>query len=264
MDNRHQLVAQYVKPGLNLAEIERSCHNLTLFRRERNSLLYKLSETQYLAVYSFGAMVTVDVCGDDLAHYVGLVASGGETDDVITVNNAVSDDYELIVDPDQPETVEFSQVRIRAFDVEKLLIIFRVLAQSVAIDFLERQVGEHLQKFERMNLSLSTHGRVMVKPKEVMKAVGSSGAMMNFIIGKLSLLDKPDMTWEDKEAETLFHGLRRMYELDDRFEALRFKISFVQESSGRILDILDARHASFLEWIIIGLFVLDIAILFIE
>lgn len=264
MDKTHSCAAHYIKPGLNLAKIEEACHELTLYRRERNCLIYKLSETQFLAVYSFGVLVTFDVRDKkSRAHYIKLVSKGGEVDDVISVENALTDDYDLVVDADQPDTVEFNQVRLREFNLEKIFIVMHVLAQSVAIDFLERQVDEHLQKFEKMNLSLSRHGRVDVSAREVMKAIGASGSMMNFVIGKLSLLDKPDIAWDDREAESLFMNMRKMYELADRFEALQFKLNFIQESSGTLLEILQHKKANFLEWIIIALFVFEIVYAFV-
>jgi uncharacterized Rmd1/YagE family protein len=263
MEKIHSCSAHYIKVGLNLAKIEVACHELTLYRRERNCLIYKLSETQFLAVYSFGVLVTFDVHDKkNNAHYIRLVSRGGEVDDAISVENALTDNYDLLIDPDQPDTVEFNQVRLHEFNLEKVFIVMHVLAQSVAIDFMERQVEEHLQKFEKMNLSLSRRGRVEVPASEVMKVIGASGSMMNFVIGKLSLLDKPDIAWDDREAESLFMNMRKMYELADRFEALQFKFTFIQESSGRLLDILQHKHANFLEWIIILLFVLDIFVAF--
>ena len=141
MNTSHSCAAHYIKPGLNLAKIEAACHELALYRRERNCLIYKLSETQFLAVYSFGVLVTFDVRDKkSRAHYIKLVSKGGEVDDTISVENALTDDYDLLIDEEQPDTVEFNQVRLHDFNLEKVFIVMHVLAQSVAIDFLERRL----------------------------------------------------------------------------------------------------------------------------
>lgn len=265
MANKHQVIAHYVKQGLNLARVEQQCRELNLYRKERNTLVYRLSETQYLAVYSFGAMVTYDVRDHkDRVRYMKMILRGGDGDGAITVENALTDDYDVIIGEDQADAVEFDQVRLRGFSLEKLLIIFHVLAQSVAIDFLERQVEESLVKFDKMNVALSHRGRVEAAPKEIMKTIGASGSTMNFVIGKLSLLDKPETTWDDKEVESLFHGLRKMYELDERFKALGFKLSFIQDNSARMMGILDTRRAAILEWIIILLIAFEIVMALVE
>ena len=262
MANKHQVIAHYVKQGLNLARVEQQCRELNLHRKERNALVYRLSETQYLAVYSFGVLVTYDVREDkDRARYVKMVLGESEA---VTAEKAPTDDYDVIVGEDVADAVEFNQVRLREFSLEKLLIVCHVLAQSVAIDFLEREVEDNLAKFEKMNAALSRRGRVEAAPKEIMRTIGASGSMMHFVIGKLSLLDKPDNTWEDKEIETLFHSLRKTYELDDRFESLRFKLSFIQDNSARMMGILDTRRAAILEWIIILLIAFEIVMALVE
>lgn len=265
MEKSNYLVAHYVKAGLNLAKIEQQCRELTLYRRERNVLIYKLSETQYMGVYSFGVLVTYNVMDrKERSRYVRMVAKGGELEEALTVENALTDDCDVIINGELADAVEFNQIRLREFNLEKLIIIFHILAQSVAIDFLERRVEEYLGKFDKLNLSLSRHGKVDASAKEVMKTIGSAGSMMNFVIGKLSLLDKPDTVWDDKEAESLFLNMRKMYELDDRFEALRFKLSFIQDSSGRILDILDTKRGQFLELTVIFLILFEIIMAFIK
>jgi uncharacterized Rmd1/YagE family protein len=265
MENRHSCSAYYLGPSLNLAKIEQSCREFTLYRRERNSLIYKLSEEQFVSVHSFGVVVTFDVSKDDRTRYLDRIAAclHEEGEATLKTESALSDDCDIVIDETQADAVEFSQIRLHALDLEKVFIIMSVLAQSVAIDSLERQVEEHLQKFEKLNVSLTRQGRVAAPAREVMMAIGSSSSMMSLVIGKLSLLDKPDVAWEDREAEALFINLRKMYELGERFEAIKFKLDFIRESSGNLLNMLQNRHANLLEWIIILLFVYEIAMAFI-
>jgi uncharacterized Rmd1/YagE family protein len=91
-----------------------------------------------------------------------------------------------------------------------------------------------------------------------MKTIGMSGNIVNFIVGQLSLLDKPDIAWEDKDAEALFINLRKMFELEDRFSTIRFKLTFIQDSSELMLDSLQHRRSELLELTIIGLIVFEI------
>jgi uncharacterized Rmd1/YagE family protein len=155
-------------------------------------------------------------------------------------------------------------VRLRQPAIERLMLVFHVLAQSVAIDFLDRSVEEIMSHFERIHQNLAQKGRLVATRREVLKMIGTSGNMVNFIVGQLSLLDKPDITWEEKEAESLFSSLRKMFELADRFETLRFKITHVQDTSELLLDLLHTRRAEFTEIIIILLFIIDILLITLE
>jgi uncharacterized Rmd1/YagE family protein len=90
-----------------------------------------------------------------------------------------------------------------------------------------------------------------------MRMIGLGGSSVNVIISKLSLLDKPDITWEEEDAERLHLALRRQFELDDRFSILRDKINFLQESSKTVLEVLQDRKSAWLEVIIIVLIAME-------
>jgi len=255
--------AHYLRNSLDLAKIEQKNADLPLFplvRKERHVLVYQPSEKQYVCVYSFGV---VTLCGIEDKKEIGKLlkrfAYGEEIEDAKAARALPEEDYAIVIDPDQPETAEFDYVRLKQLTLEKLLLVFHMLAQSVAIDFIESRVHETMRAIERINDNLEKRGTLATDTKSILKTVGMSGHMVHFMVDRLSLLDKPDITWEDKEAELLFVNLRRMFELDDRFSTLRFKLEFIKDSSETMLNAISARKAEFLEWIIILLFIAEIA-----
>lgn len=256
---RSQLTAQYVKKSLNLAKIEQKNAGTPLFRKERNLLVYQPAEGQFVCVYSFGVVTVFGVPDKkEVQRLVKKYGQSPEDEAAAMMTDVPPEEYGVIIDPDSPEVVEFDFIRLKNLSFEKLFLTFHVLAQSVAIDFLDLQADEALHKFEKIHADLAKHGRFSARTKEVMKMIGTSGMMIDFIIERLALLDKPDITWEDKEAEALYVSLRKMFELEDRFSSLRFKITFVQDSSELMLDVLQNRQAHFLEFIIIVLIVFEI------
>ena len=120
------------------------------------------------------------------------------------------------------------------------------------------------RKFEHIHDELEKLGTVTVNRHDMMKTIGMSGGIIALSIGHLALLDKPDITWEDREAEALYTNLRRMYELEDRFSSIRFKTEFIQDSSELVLDIINSRRMEFLEVIIVLLFIFDIVLILLE
>ncbi|MDD5252260.1 MAG: RMD1 family protein, partial [Patescibacteria group bacterium] len=258
---RLQLTAYYAKTSLNLAKIEQKNADLPLFtlvRRERGLLLYQTGENRFVCVYSFGVIVFLGF--GDKREIGKMLKRFSHADDggATASDKAELEEYGVVVDEEQPEAVEFDFVRIRQLTVEKVMLICNVIAQSVAIDYLESQIQETMQKFEGIHNAMSQKGKLIANTRSVIKTLGASGNTVHFIINRLSLLDKPDIAWEDREAETMFIGLRKMFELEDRFGALRFKMDFIQSSSEVVLDVLQTRRAEFLEWIIIVLFVIEI------
>lgn len=265
METRYSLSAHYIKHSLNLAKVEQKNTGLVLWRKERNQLVYKQSETQYVCVYSFGVVTIFGI--DDKKERDKLLrvfAKGGEDEPGVALAGLPTEDYPVVIDPEAPESVEFNVVRLRQLSIDKLLLVFHVIAQSVAIDFLEQQVEDTLQRFEKIHLNLAKKGLLIATSREVMKTIGTSGNIVNFIVGQLSLLDKPDIAWEDKEAEALFINMRKMFELEDRFSTIRFKLTFIQDSSELMLDSLNHRRAELLEFTIIGLIIFEIVMAFVR
>jgi uncharacterized Rmd1/YagE family protein len=262
---RFPLSAHYIKTSLNLAKTEQKNADLPLFRKERNLLVFKLGENQFAAVYAFGVVAVFGI--DDkkeIAKLLKRFGRAGEEEALVTLADAATEEYPVIVDPDAPEAVEFDYVRFRQLSIDKLFLVLHVVAQSVALDLLEKRIDETAERYDRIHLNLAQRGALITTRSDIMKTIGFSGNMINFSISQLSLLDKPDIAWEEKEAEALFTNLRKMFELEDRFSALRFKIENIQDSSELMLDVLNSRRAEFLEIIIILLFVLDLVLIFLQ
>lgn len=258
---RYPLSAHYVKNSLNLAEIKQRSSDLPLFnlmRKERNLLVYNIGSERYLCVYGFGVITIFGL--DDPKEIAKLVrhCAGGSDDSEASSVSAASDDYAVVIDPDAPEAVEFDHVRLKQLTLEKVILVCHVVSQSVAIDHLDSQLKSMVRLFDGIYSGLADRGRLVAKNKTVFKVIGMSGSVTNFILNRLSLLDKPDITWEDREAEILYNNLRRMFELDDRFNAMRFELDYLRDSSDTFMGALDARRAEALEIIIIILIVMEI------
>ncbi|KPJ85051.1 hypothetical protein AMJ57_04610 [Parcubacteria bacterium SG8_24] len=261
---RYSFSAHYIRNSLNLAKIAQKTRDLQLYRQERNLLVFRLSETQLICVYPFGVVTLFGVSDRrtvnrhlkrfrKFAEEDAPAAERGENGDGIA-----PEEYAVVIDPGQPDVVEFDYARFSRLSLDDLLLISHVLAQSVAIDFLESKVDRAIARFEKVHRNLADKGRLVMNTREVMRIIGTSGLNVNFIVDKLSLLDKPDVAWEEKGAEILYDRLRNAFELDDRFSSLRFKIEFVQESSEMVLDVLQNRKSAILEIIIILLIAFEV------
>ncbi|MFA6604274.1 MAG: RMD1 family protein [Patescibacteria group bacterium] len=262
MATKYQVLAYYVRNSLDLAKIEQKNLDLpllSLVRKERNLLVYQSGDSHYVCVYAFGV---VTVCGiedkKEIAKLLKRFAYGEEMAEGKDPK-VLPEDYAIMIEPEQPESVEFGHVQLKQFTLERFLLISHVMAQSVAIDFVERRIAETQQALERIHGVLEAHGKlVATNTRSILKTVGMSGNMVHFMVTRLSLLDKPDIAWEDKDAEALFLKLRSMFELDDRFEALRFKLEFIKDSSEMLINIISTKRAEFMEVIIIVLIAVEI------
>ncbi len=249
----HAIKALTLAKFIPLAEAEKKIE-LAVTQKKRNSLLYTLGENQHLIIYSFGVAVIFGVDEKESGRILRRISKLAKE----PVTHPVTEIYEIQEDPNELENVEFNFVRVKKLDTARLLLIAEILAQSVAIEDIEDQVDDILDRFGRLNEALRRRGHLRVGTKEIMKIIGTNSYILQFVISKLAVLDKPDITWEEKDLESLFNALRKMFELEDRFRNLEFKLNYIQGNSELVLDVLQNKRAGRLELVIIALIVIEI------
>lgn len=257
---KYELVARYVKTPLNLAKISNLKASIPLVEQRRNLLVFRTEEDRFVCVYGYGVMTFFGFDDAHIAEFIGMVMDADD-EDLAEIDEGIDiepDVHEIIIDPSQPETVEFDFVRIHDLDPEKLLLICDTAAQSIMLDHLDGRVETILVQFERIHSKLARTGRLFVRTRKIMQMIGRNSTIIHFIIGKLSFLDKPEITWEEEEYEILFTKMRNEFELDDRFHALKFRLEFVKDSSELVLEMLSTRRSELLEITIIILIAIEV------
>jgi uncharacterized Rmd1/YagE family protein len=255
----YQIRAYCVAKSISLTELERQ-NQLALLTQRRNFVVYQPAADRFMAVFSYGVVVLFNFDEKISPKFVELAARYGAD----PLEKPKVEEYTVILDPSQKVSAEFNHVVLHKLDPEQIALIAEVLAQSVAIDAVEERVDTIVGKFDRIHAALAKDGRIPVRDVEIRKLIGASRTLIQYVITQLSLLDKPDVTWEDKELEALFVGMRKMFELEDRFRTMEFRLNFIQDTSEMIMHILESRRSVKLELWIIGLFILDLVIVLYE
>jgi uncharacterized Rmd1/YagE family protein len=80
----------------------------------------------------------------------------------------------------------------------------------------------------------------------------------------LFLLDKPNILWDNENAELLYNKLASSLELKDRFDVIEYKLDSIKDDIAMIMDLTNHNHSSFLEWIIIILIMIEIVMSLME
>ena len=219
--------------------------------KERNLVVLQPGGESFIFVYSFGVLVFFNVEQDqkEAKKFHKFVHS--------PISKWPREDYAVAVGAES-EVVTFDEARLKEFSLDKLIIIATVLAQSSAMDYIENVVDEVLRKFEYININLERKSELMVSGRDLIKTIGTTNLILQQILARLALLDKPDIAWDAPELAVLFGHMRKLYELDDRFRSIEFKLSSIEDNSKGLLSILQTRRAERLEIIIIVLIVVEV------
>lgn len=185
-------------------------------------------------------------------------------DIVIKDDDNITQDYTIRIDPKLSTVFLITNEEIVLKELSELN--FNIIALSIA-----QSVG--LEKYEKKLDTIFTKSRNIIESTYISKVI-SRAHLMEFakqlvltrhdMVGKLLLLDKPNILWDNEEAEHLYNSLAKILELHDRHEIALSKLSQIKEDVMLVIDLINHKRSEFLEWIIIILIAVEIVMGLIE
>ena len=142
-------------------------------------------------------------------------------------------------------------------DLVRLAISYTV-SQSVKLDFFELAAEKVISSTLHIPKKLSQYGRIRISRKSLAKLRGTLFDTSCEIILHFNLLDKPNFFWDYPELDNYYVKISRYLEMNHRVSLLNQKLTLIQELLDMLAEEQNHKHSSVLEWIIIGLIVLEI------
>ena len=247
--------AYHVYETFKLKELDK------LFRSDAISksstrLVFQDDERSYFFIYRFGSIIFFNVEAkrrdaiiDKLRELLGHMS------DVL-----ISEDFTVELSDDDTISVGFEGACIDGLFMDRIELLALILAQSTALEYFENRVDDLLGKTADIGHSLQKRGRLQKRESEIKRFMGQCITTKQDLVASLYLLDKPDETWDDHVLDKLYRGAVEMFELHERYKTVDYKLKMIQENLELIAELLQYRHANFLEWAIILLIAVEIVL----
>lgn len=173
-------------------------------------------------------------------------------------------DYPIYIDASLPKDCHVTNESITLKEASPLsfIIIALVISQSVGLEKHEQDLERHFARSRRL-LDM-TKGHSLIKRSKLAQFAKELTFIRHAMLTDLFLLDKPNILWDNAEAEDLYNRLASILELKDRFEIVAFKLSNLKDDIARVLNLINHKHSEFLEWIIIILIGIEIVVMAVE
>lgn len=249
----HQFAAYAFVENLSLRELAPAFPGARVSSRE---LVFACSSGGELYVYPFGAVVFHDVPAPLREAELQRLhrARPGLTTQVVRESFTVREEAGARVD-----IVEGTLV-VDAFPPARAAVVALVVAQSAAMEYYERIVSDLFARTSALVGRLEKRGTVSMRTKPLHKFIGEAMSTRTEVIMVLTLLDKPDATWDDPAMDRIYDDLRSEFDLLDRYGALEQKLSGVQESLELVLDVARDRRMMALEITVVVLIVIEVGL----
>lgn len=247
------LLSLYPARPISKTSIEYSL-DLTLKKGVENGY-YGRSDTLYAVLAPFGVLTLIAEEKKDILHALSLL---GITLDSAEGANLITQDYPLTIDPalESAFEVDNEAITLKSASTLNFNIIALAVSQSVGLEHYEKRLDTLFAQSRRIVESIHTY------------SIGRRGHLMQFakrlaltrhdMVSNLLLLDKPNILWDNAEAEALYNRLTFILELYDRHEIALSKLSQIKEDVMLVMDVINHKKSEFLEWIIIILIGVEI------
>ncbi|MDA0673140.1 MAG: RMD1 family protein [Cyanobacteria bacterium] len=185
----------------------------------------------------------------------------------------LSDIQGLIVDPfSSPETedavirrapgqagrVESDRIDVAKFDLPSLQLVAEVLAKSVVLAEYESGAAQVFDQVEPFAISLQSRKFRRGRAADLLKQIGNSLMIQHKIVGRVEIVDKPELLWEYPELDRLYARLEDEYEIRERHQALERKLDLVSRTAETALELQHQNTGLRLEWYVVILIVIEV------
>lgn len=207
-------------------------------------------------LYSFGGLVFVNGSDDLVARFLDGIGRFGE----LTGERPqlpYREEYRLEVNPAVPSTVANAAAVLPAYSQACQEIICLVLAQSVALERIEEHTDAVLDEVEGL-ISRLKKGKLELPDRDLAKLAATVLGFKYASIAQIMVLDKPDITWDNAEAERFYLTISGLFELRPRYLEIKHKSETLLGVTDVFANLSHARRSARLEWIIIILIAFEI------
>lgn len=254
MNEKLYLYAIYLTKSLSTSEIEQAL-NIKL-TKGIETMQYAEINGNMITYTNFNVLTFINWPKENISSILNLLGIK-ESSNIASTQN-IHQDYPIEINP-QLNTlfaIDNQKITLKERSRISLLIISHVISQSVALEVYENKLTDYYEKSKSLLEESDTFS--IFKRTKFAKFAKQLVLIHHDMMIDLYLLDKPNIIWDNEDAEALYNKLAASLELKDRFEVVEYKLNSIKDDIIMIMDLTNHNHSSFLEWIIIILIVMEV------
>jgi required for meiotic nuclear division protein 1 len=230
-----------------------------ILHNDADELFYKTNPDRYIYVFKYGVVCFLNYeeikVADFLQHIIPFCKNLFE--------KKLSEEFKIETDAKENK-LGYNKIEIAQADTEIFRLIMLNVSQSVALDYYYEQTNMLLRETNYHTQILEKKGKLDISGRNLTKYIGRTLNLKNRIAENLYIFDSPDETWEDENLNKIDIGLKRTFDLQERFRNIQEGLEIVKENLELFKDIMQYRNSNLLEWIIIVLIFVEVMNLFFE
>lgn len=172
-----------------------------------------------------------------------------------------AEETRIYVQPEGEDRVEHSGAIVLSEPTpERLQVLADILGKNAVLDHYEGRVAQVFDKIEPLAATLQRKGDFGSQGKELLQQIGGVLLTQQRMVGRVEVLEKPEVLWERNNLERFYLRLEDEYELRERSRILDRKLDLIARTSETLLELMQNRRSMRVEWYIVILIVIEIGL----
>jgi uncharacterized Rmd1/YagE family protein len=240
--------AIFLGERLDLKALERTDYLATM------PLVVSAGEQGCVVLFRYGAIVVYGLSPVEEASFLTNLKP------LVIEPFAATETEEVILKQDNSGSgrVENGVIWLQNLSIECLQIVADVLAKSVVLAHYEVGTGKIFDQIEPFAERLQRTTKDDRWGKELLRQLGRTLSIQHKIVGRVEIIDKPEVLWDAPELERIYLRLENEYEIRERHLALERKLGLISSTAETALDLLQHNTGLRVEWYVVILIVVEI------
>ena len=226
---------------------------------DADELFYKTGEEAFVSVFKYGVVCFLNYNEAERDAFLQRIAPFCKN----LFELKLSEEFEVETNA-RENKFGYNKIEIVQPDIEVFRLIMLNVSQSVSLDYFSEQTNLLQEETHSHTLTLERRGRLDISGSHLKMYIGKTLNLKNRIAENLYIFDSPPETWEDENLNRIDQGLKKTFDLQDRYRDVREGLEIIKENLELFKDLLQYRNSTFLEWIIIILVALEVINLVID
>src|SRR5690349_12432844 len=237
----------------------RATFKAELVHGDADELFYQTGRNEYVYVFKYGVVCFLNYGPIRIGEFLHLITPYCKN----VYAEQLSEEF-LIEENASEMKIGYNKIDIVSAEVEVLRLIMLNVSQSVALDYYSEQTNKLLEETNYHTQSLERKGKLDISGNALKRFIGKTLLLKNRISENLYIFDSPPETWEDENLNKIDLGLKKTFDLQERFRNVSEGLQIVKDNLELFKDLLQYRNSTLLEWIIILLILVEVLNLIID
>jgi uncharacterized Rmd1/YagE family protein len=253
-----QVLSYQIADGIDIRQFK-TAFKAEPYYSDSDELLYETGNLEFVYVFKYGVVCFLNYDPIPISEFLKFIAPYCKNPFSETLNE------EFLIETGRPENkIGYNKIEIVEAHEEVLRLIMLNVSQSVALDYYSELTEKLLEETNSHTLHLELKGSLAIPGRNLKKYIGKTLNLKNRIAQNLYIFDSPPEVWEDENLNKIDAGLKRTFDLQERFRNIQEGLSIVKENLELFKDILQYRNSTVLEWVVIILIFFEVLQVIIE